>query len=67
MHWLQALKHNMSRKSNSLERAAASNAANGSSVNKRMKERNDVTAAAAAAIQPSDEVMNALFEQVAVS
>ena len=66
MHWLQALKHNMSRKSNSLERAAASNAANGSSVNKRTKERNDVTAAAAA-IQPSDEVMNALFEQVAVS
>ena len=65
LQWLQALKYNMSRKTNSLDRAAASNAATGSSVNKRMKERNDFTVAAAT--HPSDEVMNALFEQVAVS
>ena len=53
----------MSRKTNSLERVAASNAATGSPATKRVKERNDLTATAT---QPSDEVMNALFEQVAV-
>ena len=62
MSCLQALNHNMSKKINSSEASAASNAAPGSPMNKRTKERSD----AAMTATPSDEVMNALFEQVAV-
>ena len=53
----------MSKKANSLEGLAASNVPPGSPMNKRMRDRNDPTASAT----PSDEVMNALFEQVTVS
>lgn len=62
---LQALIYNMSKKTSSSEGLTASNVATGSPLNKRMKDRNDFTATAAAT-QPSDELMNALFEQVAV-
>ena len=51
----------MAKKTSSSEALAASNAATGSPMNRRMKHRDDL-----AATQPSDEVMNALFEQVAV-
>ena len=52
----------MSKKINSSEAPAASNAAPGSPMNKRTKDRSDLAMTAT----PSDEVMNALFEQVAV-
>ena len=52
----------MSKKINSSEASAASNVAPGSPVTKRMKDRNELALTAT----PSDEVMNALFEQVAV-
>lgn len=61
--FFQALNHNMSKKINSSEASAASNAAPDSPMNKRTKP--DRTALAMTAT-PSDEVMNALFEQVAV-
>ena len=60
---LQALNRKMSKKINSSEASAASNAAPGSPINKRVKDRGNDLAMAAT---PSDEVMNALFEQVAV-
>lgn len=54
------------KKTNSSELVAASNVSS-SPMNKKRKDRTDVTATAAVATQPSNEVMNALFEQVAVS
>lgn len=53
----------MSKKTSSSELLAASNAASASPMSKRVRDRHDPTLAAT---QPSDEVMNALFEQVAV-
>ena len=61
--YLQALKKNMSKKTRGLEELDASNVASSSPMNKRIKDRNDLAMKAT----PSDEVMNALFEQVAVS
>jgi len=53
------------KKTHSSEILAASNVASASPLNRKRKDRNDLTTAAAAT-QPSDEVMNALFEQVTV-
>lgn len=64
--YLQALKHNdMSETVKKTEILAASNIASASPRNRKRKtDRNDL--AETAATQPSDEVMNALFEQVTV-